>query len=379
MKMNWVSADNVLLLNPRLSPEVMARYEYAWKNLVNTSFEYQVGIATSGSSGEQGRLIALSKSSLLISAQAVNERLQATSNDIWLKSLPAFHVGGLQIWARAHLSDATVIETRAEKWDASYAHREIAETRATLLSLVPTQLFDMVKLGLRAPANLRAVVIGGGRLDPDLQVKAVALGWPVLPSYGLTECCSQVATALTSQDSQLTPLSHVDIRIGEGERIEISSASLLSGQIVFDAKMNALFTDPKVEGWLRTEDRGEIDRDGRLTVTGRAQDFVKIGGEGVILSRLEQQLERLRVTTHFTHDAVVLAAEDERLGAVIVLLSDAETALVNPLVDQFNSAVMPYERIRAVYRVPSVPRSALGKLLRAQALALVGLKPVAHD
>lgn len=379
MKINWVSSDNLLILNPRLSTEIKTRYEYAWRNLVNSSFEYQVGIATSGSSGDQGRLIAIAKSSLLVSAHAVNERLQATTADTWLKTLPAFHVGGLQIYARAHLAGSSVIESRMEKWDAAYLHRELIASKATLLSLVPTQLFDLVKLDLRAPSHLRAVIIGGGRLDPDLQQKAITLGWPVLPSYGLTECCSQVATALSPHDSTLAPLDHVDLRIGPNDRIEISSASLLTGQIIFDSKMNAHFTDPKVDGWFRTEDRGRLDAQGKLTVTGRAQDFVKIGGEGVVLSRLEEKLERLRLTSKFEKDAVVLAAQDERLGAVIVLVSDAEEAAVRSLVETFNSSVLPFERIRAVHTVSSLPRSPLGKLLRTQALSLVGLKPVAHE
>lgn len=374
--LNWVSTDNVLLLNPRLPDELRARYEFAWKNLVTTSFESQIGIATSGSSGDYGRLIAISKSSLLVSAHAVNERLHVKSNDVWLKTLPDFHVGGLGIWARAHMSDSRVVPSQLQKWDALECYRELNQSGATLLSLVPTQLFDLVKAHLRAPAALRAVVIGGGRLEETLRRDAVKFGWPVLPSYGLTECCSQVATALNPEKPALKPLSHVDIRIGADDRIEIASASLLTGQVIFDEKLNAHFTDPSVDGWFRTEDRGFLNTDGTLTITGRAQDFVKIGGEGVVLSRLEERLERLRRETNFPHEAVLLAAEDERLGAAIVIISNGDPAT---LVEKFNGEVLPFERIRAVHKVASLPRSELGKILRAKALALVGLKPVAHD
>lgn len=376
MNLNWVSNDNVLLLNPRLPSDLRARYEFAWNNLVSSSFDGQIGIATSGSSGDYGRLIAISKSSVLVSANAVNERLRATKSDIWLKTLPDFHVGGLGIHARAHLSRSRVVESRLAKWDAAEAHRELVQSGATLLSLVPTQLFDFVSLRLPAPAPLRAVVVGGGRLEETLRQDAVKLGWPVLPSYGLTECCSQVATAVHPRDPALKVLSHVDLRIGIDDRIEISSASLLTGQVVFDERLNAHFTDPTVEGWFRTEDRGFLNTDGTLMVTGRAQDFVKIGGEGVVLSRLEEKLERLRRETNFPHDAVLLAAQDDRLGAAIVIISSGDPA---KLVEKFNVEVLPFERIRAVHKVASLPRSALGKILRTQALALVGLKPVAHE
>ena len=375
MILNWVSNENVLLLNPRLQPEVKQRYEYAWKNLVDRSFEGEVGIATSGSSGEQGRLIAVSKSALMVSAQAVNERLQVTKEDVWYKTLPNFHVGGLGILARAHLSSSRVVEALSERWDAARAHKELADCRATITAMVPTQLFDLIQLGLHAPPSLRAIVIGGGRLEAAVQARALALGWPALPSYGLTECCSQVCTALTAMDSRLVPLNHVDLRIGAGDRIEVSSASLLTGQVVFDSKMNAHFTDPKIDGWFTTEDRGQIDSHGVLTVLGRAQDFVKVGGEGVIMSRLEEQLDRLRLQTKFVHEAVVLAAFDDRLGAKIVLISNTDQT--SELVEAFNAAVLPFERIRSVHQVAALPRSALGKLLRTQALALVGLKAIA--
>ena len=374
MNFNWVSNENVLLLNPRLQPEVKQRYEYAWKNLVESSFEGEVGIATSGSSGEQGRLIAVSKSALMVSAQAVNERLQVTKVDVWYKTLPNFHVGGLGILARAHLSGSRVVEALSDRWDAVRAHKELTDCRATITAMVPTQLFDLVQLGLHAPPSLRAIVIGGGRLEAAVQARALALGWPALPSYGLTECCSQVCTALNATDSRLVPLNHVDLRIGAEDRIEVSSASLLTGQVVFDSKMNAHFTDPKIDDWFTTEDRGTIDSQGVLTVLGRAQDFVKVGGEGVIMSRLEEQMDRLRLQTKFVHDAVVLAAADDRLGAKIVLISNTDQTAA--LVEAFNAAVMPFERIRSVHRVDALPRSALGKLLRTQALALVGLKAV---
>ena len=62
-------------------------------------------------------------------------------------------------------------------------------------SLVPAQVLDLVRAGLRPPPVLRAIVVGGGAISAELYRDARALGWPVLPSYGMTECCSQIATA----------------------------------------------------------------------------------------------------------------------------------------------------------------------------------------
>ena len=98
--------------------------------------------------------------------------------------------------------------------------------------------------------------------------------------------------------------------------------------------------------------------DGRtLRVFGRAVDFVKIGGESVDLKRLDRIVQELA-----GHDAAIVAVADERLGHVIHLATIIEPSFI----DAFNERVHPFERIREVHRVASIPRSPLGKLLRSQ-------------
>lgn len=382
---------NQLRLNPRLPEAQHNLFTRAWREHVDGRFRGQVGIVTSGSSGEgAGRLIALSETALKESAAAVNEHLRATASDVWMKTLPGFHVGGLGILVRASLSGARVVESTLERWRAEEFFRELEDSSATLLSLVPTQLFDLVMLKKRAPSRLRAVVIGGGRLVPDLYHEARGLGWPVLPSYGLTECCSQVATA--SLDSlewvpkdvpRLRPLRHVRVRISSEGAIEISSSALLAGQIMFSADGRSWFADPKRvepdgDTWFQTEDRGRLGLSGDLVVEGRTVDFVKIGGEGVVISRLEERFEKLKLIRGIGFDAALLAADDPRLGARIVLITTGSEVETAALVEAFNRDVMPYEKIRGVHQVARIPRSALGKLLRIEALLAVGLKPLVN-
>lgn len=377
---DWRSSENNLLLNPRLPENERALYESAWQWIcAELGFRGQIGIATSGSSGSnRGKLVLLSRTAILANARSANERLDSTSSDIWMRTLPSFHVGGLSIYARAFLSGAKVVESQATKWNAREFARELEQARATLLSLVPTQVFDLVEEGLCSPPNLRAVIVGGGRLRPDLHVRALELGWPVLPSYGLTECGSQVATALTPEDPRLMPLSHAKLRIRRPEgRIEIRSEALLTGWIEFDATGKACFRDPKIDGWYLTEDHGRVESDGSLVVLGRSVDFVKIGGEGVSLSRLEEKLAAVKDELKWKGDVAVLAAYDERLGARIVLLTSAHDD-TTALVERFNREVMPFERIRSVHVLPELPKSPLGKLLRGEALAMAGLKPVSQ-
>lgn len=272
---------------------------------------------------------------------------------------------------RARLSGAKVFEDKSEKWNARDFIEQVNSSKATIISLVPTQVFDLVQANLHAPKSVRAVIVGGGRFEESLRLRALDLGWPCLPSYGMTETCSQIATALSTDDPRLTLLSHADARTASDGRLAVKAASLLSAQIVF--KPDAQLIDPKVDGWLITEDHAQV-HNRVLTVEGRATDFVKIAGEGVVIARLEEKFEQEKLAAGFTKDAALLAAHDDRLGATLVLVTTASAVEAAPLVERFNSQVAPFERIRVVKHVSEIPRSPLGKLLRAAALELVGLK-----
>ncbi len=333
---DWETDASHVLLNPRMPEEERRRLESFVIDLPG-----HVWLATSGTTGSL-KLTALSKGALLASAAAVNRHLQSDANDVWLCLLPTFHVGGLGIYARAFLSGARVV---TGGWDG-----------VTLASLVPAQVSDLVRDSVAAPPSLRAVVIGGGALSDDLYRAGRALGWPLLPSYGMTECCSQVATA-TLDFPELVLLDHIEARIESDGRLALRSDALFSGYAT-----EAGFVDPKIDGWFVTEDVASLD--GRvLEVEGRRGDFVKIGGESVDLARLD------RILATLNGDAAVFAIPDERLGHVIALAVASGDA--DSIAASFNERVFPFERVRRVIRVDTIPRTPLGKLQRARLAELL--------
>ncbi|MBV9495268.1 MAG: AMP-binding protein [Acidobacteria bacterium] len=331
---DFFGPDSHLLLNPRMPEEERARLEKLVPPLPAHVF-----VATSGSSGAV-KLVALSKVAILASAVAVNEYFAATSSDVWASVLPAFHVGGLGIFARAQLARGRVL---AMPWDPQL----LVRTDTTLVSLVPAQLHDIVRAEVRPQTSMRAALIGGGSLDPQLHQAARALGWPVFTSYGMTECCSTVAI-----DGQLLP--HLEGRAEEEGRLAFRGASMLTGYATGEGVI-----DPKdADGWFTTEDVGAVK--GRaLRVDGRRGEFLKIGGESVDLGRLDGVLDSVRGEI----DAALVAIPDERLGHVLHLAVAGEG---EGIARQFNERVLPFERVRGVHQVAEIPRSPLGKLLRTR-------------
>lgn len=341
---------------------VMARWaqdreqEVAWLHQHLPQLPGHVWIATSGTLASQW--IALSKKSLLLSAAAVNEHLKATSTESWGLTLPLAHVGGLGIMARAHLLNQTVTALSQDGWKPSALGEK--NWQGHLLSLVPTQVHDLVQQKISPPKSLRAVVVGGDRLSPELYQSALKLGWPLLPSYGLTECGSQIATASPGdQNGKLTPLSHVKLHVDQEDRLWIESEALFTGKAVIEhEKLSWL---PRESGAWATQDRAEIAKDGSLTILGRFDSVVKVRGEKVDLSALEIELQKkLNITV------IVVALPDERDG--IALWAVTEKTLS---VEQLNAGLLPHQKLRGIHVLPVFPRTALGKIKRGEIQTMI--------
>ncbi len=371
----WDEDSSEILMNSAYSLEEQQKFR---KILDITSFlPGHVWLATSGSRVK--KWVGLSKKGLLVSAEAVNKHLQSTVSDKWVQTLPDFHVGGLGVWVRSYLSGASVVNFRRvnqDKWHASSFYKFVQATKGTLTSFVPTQLYDLVQLRLKSPPSLRAVIIGGGALSLDLYHQAVELGWPILPSYGLTECSSQVATAeLGSWEIGRFPslkiLSHVQVKLQEEGRISLQSPSLLSVYVMGDEQEEIQLNDPKREGWFISEDKGKMVGE-FLEVLGRFDQMIKIGGENVNIAHLENLLQEIRLRLKISQEMTLVAYPDDRLGFAIHLAVAAPIPKhLQFIVEQFQSRVLPFEKIRHIHHVPFIPKSALSKVLQKELLNLI--------
>lgn len=375
MNIDWTSDENYIFSNNRLKNKELI--DHALASAAN--LKGHIWVATSGTTlkGSKSKWVALSKKALLTSATSVNNHLECIPKDKWLLALPTFHVGGLSIYARSQLLGCEVISLQKwqEKWSPEIFVQALKESKATLSALVPTQLYDLVRLNLSPNKELRAIVIGGASLNRHLYKEARNLGWNLLPSYGLTECSSQVATAELKSLSQnsfpkLKLLDHVEVQVNAQGCISLNSPSLFTVLATLCEK-EVILSDPKDEGVYTTEDQGVIQ--GRyLQVKGRAGDVVKISGENVDMSKLQHVLDSLKLEMKIKGEHVLAAIPDDRLGATICLVSTTfskEEALF--LKQAFNELVMPFERIREEKKIRQIPRNPLGKVLQASLLKML--------
>jgi len=360
---NWRNEESHWLINPALQPKLEDKKKIEAEFI--SRFPGHIWLATSGTSSEGdiiAKFVGLPKKALIVSAGAVNAHIKSDCSDIWAQALPEFHVGGLSIRARAHLTGAEIVPALGinEKWDAQIYCNRVKDSKATLSSLVPAQVYDLVRQGLKSPPTLRNIFVGGASINSGLYQKALSLGWKLLPTYGLTECGSQVATASsgeTQHSARLEILPHIRVQVGKSGLLGFKGLSLFTGYLIIK-KDKVYFEDPKKEGLFISEDCGAIN-DGYLIVSGRSSDFIKIGGEGVYLNRLREKLKDIMLKLNFSGDAELEARSDQRLGKTVHLYTAGDRTLEDELVDSFNKEVMPFERIREVHHVSSLNRTPL--------------------
>lgn len=202
------------------------------------------------------------------------------------------------------------------------------------------------KVRARFGGGIQALVSGGARLDPELSGFFLALGLPVIQGYGQSEAGPVVSVNLPWSNDRFTvgaPLPGVEIRIAEDGEI------LVHGELVMDgywgnpeASAAALQQDAAGRTWLHTGDVGLLDAHGRLIITDRKRDFIKlVGGDMVAPSKLEALL------AGEPEIAQAVAAGEGMAGVVALLVAaEGQADSVAAAVSRVNAKLSPIERIR---------------------------------
>ena len=247
----------------------------------------------------------------------------------WLCPLPLSHVGGLMVLLRSAIYATTAVLGPAERATGA---------DVTLASLVPTQLLRLLDSGARPGRRLRTILLGGAAATPSLLERARDAGWPVTPTYGLTQACSQVTVAGH-------PLPGLAVTLAEDGEILVEGPTVAGG------------------GVLRTGDLGRLDDRGRLVVIGRRSDTIVTGGENVAPAEVEAALLEHPAVA----DAAAFGRPDEQWGeavtASVVLRGPADP---EELRRWCGERLAPFKVPKVVQTAESLPRTPSGKLLRRE-------------
>jgi o-succinylbenzoate---CoA ligase len=314
-----------------------------------------VVIHTSGT-GAAPKPIELTYGNLLWSALGSGVALGADAEERWLCALPLAHIGGLSILLRSAIYATTAV--LHERFEVDRVLAALRGEGITLVSLVAQTLERLLAAGLERPPALRCALTGGGPIPAELLARARVAGVPVSATYGLTEACSQVATApVAAPERGARPLFCTLLEIEEDSReILVRGPTVAPGALADD-------------GWLHTGDLGHLDDSGALHVIGRRAETIISGGENVAPAEVEATLLGHPGVT----EAAVFGRPDplwgEAVSAVVVAREGAAPDTTS-LRAHCAQRLAPYKVPKEVLLVDGpLPRTSSGKLLRRRIAA----------
>jgi fatty-acyl-CoA synthase len=343
-------------------------------------------VFTSGTTGAP-KGVMLTHRAMCNAARLGGRRFGLGAGDVYVDTIPLFHVGGQGV--AFQIVQAMATNVLVTQYDAG-VHLDLLEReRGTHTIGVPTMLLDVIAhpdFGRRDLAALRAVSTGGATVPAEL-IRSIeqALGVRSVVVFGQTEACGFITQtflddALDDKAATVGPfLPRLDGRIvepgpGRGGVVPVGEVGelLVRGFAVMagyydDPEATAATIEP--DGWLHTGDLATMDARGYVRITGRLKDMIVTGGINVFPTEIEAAIA--------AHPSV---AEIAVLGVPHPRWGEAVVGVVRPApgtrVELADLEAFTRERL-APYKVPKrwvlvdeMPRNASGKvqkfLLRAQ-------------
>jgi O-succinylbenzoic acid--CoA ligase len=347
------SNENLIILAPK--------FEHLRKDLSDflnsNGMSGHVVFISSGTTSLEPKGYVFTKEALIYNAQSVNSHLGLTSDDIWGLSLPPFHVGGISVIFRASLLGHTPIDLNP--WDPIDISNKIIKHMVTVISLVPTQVYDLVKYQVRAPHLLKSVLVGGDFLSIALEEKARLLGWPIVRTFGMSELGSQIATAKSSIDRELEILKIHELKTDQENRLWIKGPSLFSFEIKLENVWKLTSSKDYLDenGFYPLPDLGLI-KDDFLTPLGRYDGKIKSSGRLIDLIELKEKLDRHMLEYDIWGKMDLVVRPHDRKGCVLSLEFDKSLDPKIPLM--FQESILPIV-IDEMKSVDKIERNELGK------------------
>jgi acyl-CoA synthetase (AMP-forming)/AMP-acid ligase II len=339
------------------------------------------------SSGTTGlpKGVMLSHRNLVANLIQAGEVLQVGEDDTLVGCLPFFHIYGMTVIMNMGLRGGATIVTMP-RFDLAEFLGLIERHRVSVGFVVPPIALALAKHPAIDDADLsslRFLMSGAAPLGPEL-VEAVEarLGCLVAQGYGMTETSpvthtvpidpernriGTVGPPLRATECKLIdPESGAEAGPGERGEVWVRGPQVMQGYLN-NEEATAVTIDG--DGWLHTGDIGITDEEGYCTIVDRLKELIKYKGYQVPPA----ELEALLLTHPAVSDAAVVGVPDDEAGelpkAFVVVAEGAELDH-DELMSWVGERVSPQKRIRLVEEIEAVPKSASGKILRRELIAV---------
>ncbi|GLY78416.1 fatty acid--CoA ligase [Actinoallomurus iriomotensis] len=354
---------------------------------------------TSGTTGNPKGVVYSHRSAYLHSMAACTGNAFALSAaDRVLPVVPMFHANAWGLPYAALMAGASLV--MPDRFlQAEPLARLIEDERPTVSGAVPTIWNDLFRHAREHESDLsalRLVVCGGSAVPESLMRSFEERGVHIVQAWGMTETSPLasvahpppgVADPWPYRASQGRVMSGLEARVvGDGDRVLPADGATVGEIEVRGAWVTAAYYKDEDsskfnEGWLRTGDVGMVSSDGYLTLTDRAKDVIKSGGEWISSVELENHL----MAHPDVIEAAVVGVPDprwqERPLASVVLRPGAEVTAAD--LREFLAARVPKWQLPERWTfITEVPKTSVGKFSKKtlrQMYADGGLEVVRAD
>ena len=323
---------------------------------------------TSGTTGTPKGAV-LSHRNLLAATVSVTSAWRWTAEDRLVHCLPVFHAHGLAVGAYGTLL-AGASAVLLPGFEPAAVVAAVEDHRATLFFGVPTMYHRLAASGqVGRLAGLRLCVSGSAPLSAELHRQVTAAsGMVILERYGMTETLMNVSNPYEGERRAGTvgfPLPGVEVDLADDAEILVRGPNVFRGYWRRPATNAESFVtgDDGGSPWFRTGDLGE-EEDGYLAIRGRSKELIISGGFNVY----PREVEDVLADHPGVLEVAVTGTASPEWGEVVTawIVPDGRAPSVDELAAFTGDRLASFKRPRLVHVVESLPRNALGKVVRSQ-------------
>lgn len=330
---------------------------------------------TSGTTG-RSKGAMLSHGNLASNALTLHQLWGFEPGDVLLHALPIYHVHGLFVALHCAMLNGSKVWF-LPKFDVD----EVLELlpRSSVMMGVPTfyvRLLDDQRFTRELCAAMRLFIAGSAPLLAEtFQAFEDRTGHRILERYGMTEAGMITSNPYDGERLAGTvgfALPDVSVRVcnedggqvaqGETGVLEINGPNVFKGYWRNPEKTAAEF---RGDGFFITGDLSVMDRDGRISIVGRAKDLVISGGFNVYPKEVESEIDRM---TGVVESAVVgLPHPDFGEGVTAIVVAAPDAALTpEDIAVHLADRLAKFKQPKRIFFIDALPRNAMGKVQKKE-------------
>jgi len=339
--------------------------------------EVALVLQTSGTTSRP-KIVPLTHANLLDNARNICRAFQLQPSDRCLNIMPLFDGHGLVVAVLSSLAAGASVFC-SPGFQVARFFSWFEDCGPTWYTAVPTAHQAILIHAARhrdviARSRLRFMRSGASALPPRVRAELEDMfRVPVAEAYGMTEAATQIACnplppglrkpgsagistgpeiAIMGPDGDLLPS-------GETGEIVIRGATVTPGYLNNPEANAGAF----LRGWFRTGDRGCLDSDGYLFISGRTKEMINRGGEKIAPREIDEAL----MDHPAVQQAVAFAIPDARLGEDVgaaVVLREGTSATIAELQHFVGRRLAEFKVPRKIVFVSEIPKGPTGKVQR---------------